>query len=91
MPVIEVKCPCCDHILEIQTDTAQVLSHHKPRPKMDLQSFMQQESGRTQQIEDKFNARKVADQDRMAALEAKFKKNIAKGDELPEPPKIQWD
>lgn len=91
MPVIEVNCPCCDEIIEIQTETSKVLSHRRKKPKMDLSEFIQQDQTRGARVLAKFEESQKKEGDRRAALDAKFESNRRKGESLKDPPGIQWD
>lgn len=91
MPILEVKCPCCNSILEVHSDTGKVVAHRQVKDRPDLAAFLESEKSKSSQLEQKFEARKNAQADRMRSLEEKFKQNQAKGDALPDAPKIQWD
>lgn len=91
MAVIEVICPCCDEILEIQTDSSRVLSHRPKKRRLELDEFMMLEQSRASNAVAKFEENQKNEGDRRAALNSKFEKNKQRGEGLPDPPRLQWD
>jgi hypothetical protein len=90
MARFEVKCPCCDEILVIDADRQSIVSHHKPKPKMDLDAFMAAEKAKPALLNARFEEASEKSKSRLADLEKRFEQNQKRGD-LPDLPTKNWD
>jgi predicted transposase YbfD/YdcC len=95
MAKLEVECPECGGWMEIDSNTGKVLRHSKEKPrKQSLEEFMAGQKNRRQELEDKFREGVEKEKGKKERMDAKFKEAMEKarrGDEMPEPPSVQWD
>jgi hypothetical protein len=94
--IVEVKCPCCDATLQIDTELAIVLNHREPEKKPlieDLQSAVQSLQGeaarRNEAFEKSFASHLTGEKVRERKFEELLKQ--AKQDTSDRPPRRPFD
>lgn len=94
--VFEVKCPCCDSVLQIDAEMQIVLTHAEPakRPMIeDLQAAVQQLKGEAARREEVFEKSFASHKTSEKVRERKFEELLkqAKEDPFAAPPKRAFD
>ena len=94
--LIEVKCPCCETMLQIDPQLKAVISHkEKERPPVieDLQSAVQKLKGEEARRAEKFDKSFQEHKSHQQVLERKFDELFKQAKESPEgpPPKRPFD
>jgi hypothetical protein len=89
-PTIEVKCPCCEAMLTVDTQLAVVLSHvapPKPAPDVDISDAARILADQAQKREDKFRDSWEAENKKEDVLNRKFEEALkkAKGQPVEKP------
>lgn len=94
--IVEVKCPCCEATLRIDTELELVLSHHEPEKKPmieDLQSAVQGLKGEAARRQDVFEKSFASHLSGEKTRERKFEELLkqAKQDTSERPPRRPFD
>jgi hypothetical protein len=85
-PTIEVKCPCCDAKLTVDTDLAVVLAHTAPvkaAPDVDISDSARILADQAQKREDKFRDSWMAESKKEDVLNRKFEEALKKAKDQP--------
>ncbi len=90
MARFEVKCPCCDEVLVIDSDRQSIVGHHKAKAKMDLDAFMAAEKAKPALLNARFEEASEKAKTRLEDLEKRFAQNQKRSD-LPDLPTKNWD
>ena len=76
--VKEIKCPCCNAFLHVDTDTGRVIDHESEQVettrKMDLASFVKAQPSRAAELEAQFRKSKEDQEKRKKQLDEDFTK-----------------
>ena len=94
--LFEVKCPCCDAILKIDTETRAVIAHavpEKPLPIEDLATAVAKLKGEAGRRDEVFRKQFEAEKSHGKVLEKKFDELLRQAKEKPDltPPQRDID
>ena len=94
--LIEVKCPCCDAMLQIDPELKAVISHHeaeKPHVVEDMAAAVQRLKGEEARRADVFDKSFAQHKSHQQVLERKFDELLKQAKDKPEapPPKRPFD
>ena len=85
-PTIEVKCPCCEALLTVDTQLGVVLSHVarvKPAPDVDISDAARILADQARKREDKFRDSWEAESKKEDVLNRKFEEALKKAKDQP--------
>lgn len=93
---LEVKCPCCEAILQVDTQFGEVISHkekEKPKTVEDLQVAVQKLKGEEARRAELFDKSMASHKTHQQVLERKFDELFKQAKDTPEgpPPKRPFD
>lgn len=88
---INVTCPCCNKVLEVDVLTGEVLSTKDAKPKLSLEDFIDSEKHKTEKLDAMFAEAKEKEKHRMEELDRKFEEAKKRKDLKDPPPTINWD
>ena len=93
MPILKVKCPCCQATLDVDQETGELIAHAEARRELkDFDSFLHDQKHRSATLDEKFRAGQEAQARKKELLERKFqaaKEKPIEGDGRPQGP--LWD
>ncbi len=88
--MIEVRCPCCDAVLQIDPVLEAVISHHEPKraaPIEDLQEAVRKLKGEEARRAEAFDKSFAQHKSQKQVLERKFEELLKQAKENPDAPK----
>ncbi len=91
MSTIEIICPCCDNILEIDTFAKEVVSHRERKKKESLEEFLEHEKNKPSELEKKLAEAREKEKNRSEYLKKKFEEAKSNKDLKDPAPSINWD